>query len=75
MRNKIKLAFIGGTGLYDLDGMEKIDEIYPDTPWGKPSDKILIGKFKDKELLFSQDMGKAIFYPPLKYQMQLIFVH
>ena len=64
MKNKIKLAFIGGTGLYDLDGMEKIDEIYPDTLWGKPSDKILIGKYKDKEIAFLPRHGKGHFLSP-----------
>lgn len=36
MPRNVKAAIIGGTGLYSLDGMELIEEIYPDTPWGKP---------------------------------------
>lgn len=64
MKHNIKLAFIGGTGLYDLDGLEKIDEIYPETPWGKPSDKILIGKYQGKEVAFLPRHGRGHFLSP-----------
>ncbi|KAI9293667.1 putative S-methyl-5-thioadenosine phosphorylase [Neoconidiobolus thromboides FSU 785] len=40
----VKIGIIGGSGLYNLDGFEPIDEHYPDTPWGKPSSKIVISK-------------------------------
>ena len=39
-----KIAVVGGTGIYNPDTFELIEEVYPDTPYGKPSDKILIGK-------------------------------
>lgn len=38
----VKIAFIGGSGLYRLDSLKQIDEIEPVTPWGKPSSKIVI---------------------------------
>ncbi|MDR3274834.1 MAG: hypothetical protein LBS81_02420 [Endomicrobium sp.] len=38
----IKIAFIGG-GLYEIDGIENIVEKYISTPFGDPSDKIIIG--------------------------------
>ncbi|KAG1336174.1 hypothetical protein G6F62_006346 [Rhizopus arrhizus] len=38
----IKIAVIGGSGLYNLEGLEVIEEINPETPWGYPSDKIVI---------------------------------
>jgi 5'-methylthioadenosine phosphorylase len=46
------LAIIGGTGIYKIDGLEVIDEILVDTPFGMPSAPIVKAKFKDKELLF-----------------------
>ena len=64
MNHKIKLAFIGGTGLYDLDGMEKLDEYYPTTPWGKPSDKILLGRYGGKEVAFLPRHGRGHFISP-----------
>ena len=37
---KAAIAFIGGSGLYDIEGAKLIEQIDIDTPWGKPSDKI-----------------------------------
>jgi 5'-methylthioadenosine phosphorylase len=48
VNEKVKAAIIGGTGLYDLEGMQVIEEYFPDTAWGKPSDTIIIGCYKDK---------------------------
>ncbi len=59
MKDRIKIGIIGGTGLYSLEGMEILEEIYPDTPWGKPSDSITIGRFKGKEIAFLPRHGKG----------------
>ncbi|KAF9569167.1 hypothetical protein EC968_002675, partial [Mortierella alpina] len=40
----VKIAVIGGSGLYNLEGLEVVAEVNPDTPWGKPSDAITIAK-------------------------------
>ncbi|KAI8143959.1 nucleoside phosphorylase domain-containing protein [Fennellomyces sp. T-0311] len=40
----VKIAVIGGSGLYHLDNLEVVEEVYPETPWGFPSDKIIIAK-------------------------------
>jgi 5'-methylthioadenosine phosphorylase len=48
----VKLAFIGGTGLYRIEGMEIIDSVDIDTPFGKPSDSIVISSFKGKRAAF-----------------------
>lgn len=47
-----KLAVIGGTGLTALEGLEIIEEIEVDTPYGKPSAPLLAGKYKDREIIF-----------------------
>ncbi len=39
-----RIGVIGGTGLYDIEGITDVKEVYPDTPFGKPSDAILVGK-------------------------------
>ncbi|MDX1961443.1 MAG: S-methyl-5'-thioadenosine phosphorylase [Leptospiraceae bacterium] len=64
MLKNVKLAFIGGSGLYDLDGMEKVEEFFPETPWGKPSDAITIGKFQEKLIAFLPRHGKGHFLSP-----------
>jgi len=45
---KNKLAIIGGSGLYDIEGLEKPIWNNINTPWGKPSDQILKTKFTKK---------------------------
>ena len=50
---KNKLAIIGGSGLYDIEGLENPKWKSLSTPWGKPSDKILNFNYKDKEVCFS----------------------
>lgn len=46
------LAIIGGTGIYKLGGVEVIDELSIDTPYGKPSANIIKAKVGDNEVLF-----------------------
>ncbi len=46
------LAIIGGTGLYDLNGLEIEERISGDTPFGTPSGEILKGRLQGKPLLF-----------------------
>ena len=47
-----KLAIIGGSGLYNIDGISNEEWIDIDTPWGKPSDKILKAKISGKDVCF-----------------------
>ena len=49
---EVKLAFIGGTGLYQIDGLEIIDSVDIDTPFGKPSDSIVIAQLGDRKAAF-----------------------
>ena len=46
------LAIIGGTGLYDLDGMEIEARIDGDTPFGAPSGVLLRGRVGQRQVLF-----------------------
>lgn len=46
------LAIIGGTGLYDLNGLEVEERLTDDTPFGRPSGEILLGRLHGQRLLF-----------------------
>ncbi|MDQ2928883.1 MAG: MTAP family purine nucleoside phosphorylase [Pseudomonadota bacterium] len=46
------LAIIGGTGLYDLAGMETLERIDDDTPFGPPSGPVLRGRVGASPVLF-----------------------
>ena len=52
MMKKRKLGIIGGSGLYKMEGFEKIKWKKVNTPWGKPSDEILISKLGKEEIYF-----------------------
>ena len=49
---KRKLGIIGGSGLYKMEGFEKTKWKKIHTPWGAPSDEILIAKLGKEEIIF-----------------------
>ncbi len=61
-----KLAIIGGSGLYDVEEFRDREMLDIDTPWGKPSDKILKTKYNNTEVYFLPRHGKGHFISPSK---------
>ncbi len=53
------IGIIGGSGLYEIDGVTDIEQIEVDTPWGKPSDRLVKGVLDDVNLLFLPRHGKG----------------
>jgi len=56
---KVKVGVIGGTGLYDIEGLTDIKEVNPDTPFSKPSDAITIGRLGEIGIAFLPRHGKG----------------
>src|SRR5215813_13940986 len=52
MANDIRIGIIGGSGLYQMDGLRQIEEVEIDTPFGKPSDAYRIGTLEGKRVAF-----------------------
>src|SRR3972149_1069234 len=52
MNEKIALAVIGGSGLYDFPGLQDKWTIEVNTPFGKPSSQILIGSLGQRRIAF-----------------------
>ena len=52
MMKKRKLGIIGGSGLYKMDGFEKSKWKKIKTPWGNPSDEILVANLGNEEIYF-----------------------
>ena len=52
MMKKRKLGIIGGSGLYKMEGFEKTKWKKINTPWGRPSDEVLIANFEKEEICF-----------------------
>jgi 5'-methylthioadenosine phosphorylase len=58
------LGVIGGSGLYQIDGIKILDEIAIKTPFGEPSDKYIITEYKRRKVVFLPRHGKGHKYPP-----------
>lgn len=54
-----RIGVIGGSGLYALDGLEVIDEIRMKTPFGEPSDAIVVGRIGGHEVAFLPRHGRG----------------
>ena len=61
-----KLAIIGGSGLYDVEEFKDRELLEINTPWGKPSDKILKTTYNNKEVYFLPRHGRGHFISPSK---------
>jgi 5'-methylthioadenosine phosphorylase len=56
---QIKIGVIGGTGLYEIEGMTDIQERDVETPFGYPSDTIVIGKLNGTGIAFLPRHGRG----------------
>lgn len=59
MEKKVRHAFIGGSGVYEIEGMRILRKFYPTTPFGKPSDPIMIGSYQGVTCAFLPRHGKG----------------
>ncbi len=57
--DKVKIGVIGGTGLYHLEGITGIEEAVLDTPFGRPSDAIILGNLEGTRVAFLPRHGKG----------------
>ena len=49
---QIKIGIIGGSGLYKMDGLEDIEEVRIETPFGSPSDAVILGTLEGMRVAF-----------------------
>jgi len=54
-----KIGIIGGSGLYQMEGMSQVQEVDIDTPFGKPSDTIIVGSLNGAQVAFLPRHGKG----------------
>jgi len=57
--SRIQLAVIGGSGLYSIEGLEGIKEVKISTPFGNPSDSLIIGKLHGTPIVFLPRHGRG----------------
>ncbi len=54
-----KVGIIGGSGLYDIEGIKNLKEIKVKTPFGSPSDSLMTGKLEGVEVAFLPRHGRG----------------
>jgi 5'-methylthioadenosine phosphorylase len=58
------LGVVGGSGLYEIEGLKNQRWVKIDTPWGDPSDELLMGELDGVKLVFLPRHGRGHRIPP-----------
>ncbi len=58
------IGVIGGSGLYDIEGLEGAEWVTVNSPWGAPSDAILTGTLGDVRMAFLPRHGRGHVHSP-----------
>ena len=58
-QSPIRIGVIGGSGLYQMDGLTKVEERAITTPFGDPSDAIIIGTLEGVRVAFVARHGRG----------------
>ncbi len=58
------LGIIGGSGIYELEGLTNPRWTAIDTPFGRPSDEVLLGEFEGQTVAFLPRHGRGHYTPP-----------
>ena len=53
-----KIGIIGGSGLYKMDALKDVEEVQIDTPFGAPSDALIVGKLEGISVAFLARHGR-----------------
>jgi len=61
-----RTGIIGGSGLYHIEGIEIIDRLQIGTPYGPPSDELLLARIGEHEVVFLPRHGSKHTIPPHK---------
>ena len=57
--SQAEIGIIGGSGLYDIPGLEEKSESQIDTPFGSPSDAYILGRLEGKRVAFLARHGRG----------------
>lgn len=58
------LGVIGGSGLYEMEGLERVEVRELDTPFGKPSSPVMLGELEGRGIAFLARHGIGHIYTP-----------
>lgn len=60
----MRIGVIGGSGLYEMDGLTHVEEVRVATPFGDPSDALICGTLGDAQMVFLPRHGRGHRYNP-----------
>src|SRR5580693_7759129 len=63
-KEAVKTAIIGGSGLYQMAGLSDAREIRVKTPFGDPSDAIVVGTLEGRRVAFLSRHGRGHRFSP-----------
>jgi 5'-methylthioadenosine phosphorylase len=55
----VRLGVIGGSGVYDMQALTDVEEVKPKTPFGEPSDTIVVGTLSGQRVAFLPRHGRG----------------
>ncbi|MEN6479445.1 MAG: S-methyl-5'-thioadenosine phosphorylase [Anaerolineales bacterium] len=55
----VRVGVIGGSGLYEIEGLTEVETVWPETPYGRPSDEIVIGNLDGVRVAFLPRHGRG----------------
>lgn len=61
---KVLVGVIGGSGLYEMEALKVKKRVSPPTPFGKPSDPLIVGNLGGVQVAFLSRHGKGHRYSP-----------
>lgn len=64
MADVVEIAVIGGSGLYKMEELEVLEEKVVSTPFGEPSDALIIGQMKGVKIAFLARHGRGHTFLP-----------
>ena len=59
MKADTVIGIIGGSGVYDIKGLENTNWTRVESPFGEPSDEFLVGEFKEVKIVFLPRHGRG----------------
>jgi 5'-methylthioadenosine phosphorylase len=54
----VKIGIIGGSGLYKMDALKDVEEVHVETPFGSPSDALILGTLSGTQVAFLARHGR-----------------
>lgn len=64
MTEQVKIGIIGGSGLYKMEALKDVEEVQIDTPFGAPSDALILGTLENTRVAFLARHGRNHTFTP-----------